>query len=400
VLDSIGEMLRKSRERVELSQEAAAEAVGINRVVLNYYEGGHRQVPLGVAAALARLYGTTLESLVVDEEPARSAVDVSGMLFRAAPRELGDQARAGLRLFELRLGDYVELAKELDAVPNGAGRSPLTPARSSSAKEAAWAARQLRGQLNLGGGALGDPFQVLDEHVLIWRLALGTNLDEAPSGFFYNHPEAGFCIAVNSQMTFGRQVFTLAHELGHAYFHSQSADIIVSMPGGDHAREQFADSFAGEFLVPGDELRRVVGLLTQVGSLDNPLLVVHLQRHFGVSFATIRVRLLQERIISRDQYDALAEASPSRLARALGYSVHPADMGSYDLHPLEAHPTRVLLLVRAALERSAITLGDAAEVLGTSTEEIRQLLAHPGAGDDERLAQQDLEDAAFANRER
>jgi hypothetical protein len=51
-------------------------------------------------------------------------------------------------------------------------------------------------------------------------------------------------------------------------------------------------------------------------------------------------------------------------------------MGSYDLHPLAAQPARILLLVRAALERSVITPGDAAEILGTSTEEIRQLTAH------------------------
>jgi predicted HTH domain antitoxin len=95
----------------------------------------------------------------------------------------------------------------------------------------------------------------------------------------------------------------------------------------------------------------------------------------------------------------LAEASPSRLAQALGYSVDPADMGDYELQPLEAQPTRVLLLVRAALERSVVTLGDAAQVLGTSTEEVRQLLARPRAGLEERRAQRDLEDAAFANRE-
>lgn len=77
------------------------------------------------------------------------------------------------------------------------------------------AARQLRRQLDLGGGALGDPFQVLDEHVLVWRFPLGKDLCEAPSGFFYNHPQAGFCIVINSQMTLGRQVFTLAHELAH-----------------------------------------------------------------------------------------------------------------------------------------------------------------------------------------
>lgn len=128
--------------------------------------------------------------------------------------------------------------------------------------------------------------------------------------------------------------------------------------------------------------------------------VVHLQRHFGVSVATLRVRLLQERLITQPEYDALAEASPSRLARALGYHVQPADVGSYGLSPLAAQPTRVLLLVRAAVERSLVTPGDAAEVIGTSTEEVRQLLARPRPEDDERRAQEDLEDAAFVNRYR
>jgi hypothetical protein len=48
-----------------------------------------------------------------------------------------------------------------------------------------------------------------------------------------------------------------------------------------------------------------------------------------------------------------------RLAR---YRVHPADMGSYDFHLLAAQPIRVLLLMRAALERSIITPDDAAEI--------------------------------------
>jgi Zn-dependent peptidase ImmA (M78 family)/transcriptional regulator with XRE-family HTH domain len=399
-VDTIGVMLRTSREQAGLSQEAAAEAAGINRVVLAYYEAGRRQVPLNVGATLARLYGTSLEALLAGEELVGSGIDVSGLLFRAAPRALGDHAQAGLRLFELRLTEYVELATEMGAALPGRGRSPLPPVHTSSAKEAAWAARQLRHSLNLGGGAIGDPFQVLDEYVLIWRLPLGDDLCEAPSGFFYNHPQAGFCIAVNSQMTLGRQVFTLAHELAHAYFHSHDADIVVSMPAGDHGRERFADAFAGEFLVPSDELRRVATELTPFDDLANPTVVVHLQRHFGVSFATLRVRLLQEKLITQAEYDSLADVSPSHLARALGYRVHPADMGTYDLHPLEAQPTRVLLLVRAALEQSVVTPGDAAEILGTSTEEIRQLISRPQPADGERRAQRDLEDAAFANRDR
>jgi len=181
-------------------------------------------------------------------------MDVSGVLLRAAPRELTDRAQAGLRLFELRLTEYAELATEMGVVLPGLGCSPLTSSRTATAKEAAWAARSLRHHLNLGGGAIAEPFHALDEHALIWRLPLGPDLDQAPSGFFYNHPQAGFCIAVNSQMTLGRQVFTLARQLAHAFFHSHSADVVVSMSGGDHGQERFADAFAGEFLVQGDEL--------------------------------------------------------------------------------------------------------------------------------------------------
>lgn len=399
-LDTVGEALRRSRERAGLSQEAAAEAAGINRVQLSYYEAGRRQPPLRAAVDLARLYGTTIESLLAGEERERSGIGLAGLLYRAAPLALGDQAKAGLRQLDRYLADYVDLAREVGVPQPGAGRSPLAAARTASGKEAAWAARELRRQLNLGGGPLGDPFQLLDAHILIWRLPLGEDLGNSPSGLFYNHPRAGFCIAVNSQMTLGRQVFTLAHELAHAYFHSQSADVVVSVPGTDHGREPFADAFAGEFLVPGDSLRGLAGELPSFDAPADPAVVVHLQRHFGVSFATMRVRLLQERLISRADFDALAGVSPSRLAQALGYPVHPADLGSYQLHPLERFPARVLLLVRTAVERSAITRGDAAEILGTSTEEVRQLLSRPAAGDDDRHLQEDLEAAALASRDR
>ncbi len=400
MLDSIGQLLQGARKRAGLSQEGAAEAARINRVLLSYYETGRRQVPLNVAVPLARLYGTSIESLLAGEEPGGFGVDVSGMLFRASPRDLGDSAQGGLRLFEQRVSEYVDLAEEMGVPLPGPGHSPMTPARGASGKAAAWAARELRRQLNLGGGALGDPFQVLDEQVLVWRLPLGVDLGESPSGFFYNHPQAGFCIGVNSEMTFGRQVFTLAHELAHAYFHSQRSDVVVSMPGEDEGREGFADAFAGEFLVPGDELYRVAAALAPFDDLADPAVVVHLQRHFGVSFATLRVRLLQEKLITRSAYEALGDTSPSRLAIALGYQVHPADMGTYEFHPLEAQPTRVLLLLRTALERRVITPGDAAELLGTSTEEVRQLRARPSAAEEDERAQRDLEDAARTSRRR
>ncbi len=53
-----------------------------------------------------------------------------------------------------------------------------------------------------------------------------------------------------------------------------------------------------------------------------------------------------------------------------------------------------------APERKVITAGDAAEVLGTSSEEIRQLLARPAAAENERRLHHDLEEAVFGKHER
>jgi Zn-dependent peptidase ImmA (M78 family)/transcriptional regulator with XRE-family HTH domain len=395
----LSEALRAGRERAGLSQDAAAAAAGINRVLLSYYETGRRPVPLPTATMLARLYGTDLDHILIGDEEVESGagVDVSGILYRASPPALGDSARDGLSIFERYLRGYVELAAELGRPLPGKGRSPFPAVTGSAARDAADAGRQLRRYLNLGGGPLGDPFRIADDHVLIWRLPFGEDLQGAPSGFFYNHPQVGFSVVINSDMTLGRQTFTVGHEMAHAFFHSRTVDVIVSMPGAEVGRERFADAFAGELLVPGDELRRMVTEQAPWNGLTNPTTIVHLQRHFGVSYATLRVRLLQEHLIDRAIFDELAQVSPSRLAQALGYPVHPADMGDFAMHPLARFPSRMLVLVRDALKHGAITPRAAAETLGTSSEEIRQLLARPPIARDEQRIQEDLEAAAFAH---
>lgn len=396
-MEIVAEALREARERLGLSQEAAAEAVGINRVLLSYYETGRRQVPFTVLAALARLYGIPVTALlegkvgqVGDEVPAE-------VLYRAAPQPLSDRAAAGIHRFVQLVRAYVELLEEVGAPVPGPGASPFpAPTARPSRQLAARLARQVRGWLGLGGGPVGDLFRILDEHVLAFRLPLGSDLSATPSGVFYNHPQAGFCILVNSDMTLGRQLFTLAHELAHALFHSQRTTAWISMPGAAAGRERFADLFAGEFLVPGDTLAGVIDELQAWEEVDDPVVVVHLQRHFGVSYAAMLVRLRQAGFIDAEQYERLSGISPTRVARQLGYPVDPADRGDYELSPLERLPDRFLRLVRAALKGGVITQGDAAETLSVNVEDIRLLLSEPKAEPAEHRALEDLEAALGA----
>jgi Zn-dependent peptidase ImmA (M78 family) len=201
-------------------------------------------------------------------------------------------------------------------------------------------------------------------------------------------------VVVNSDMTLGRQVFTLAHELAHAFFHSQEVDVWISMPGARAEGERFADLFAGELLVPGDALARLIDELEAWEEIADPVVVVHLQRHFGVSYAALLVRLRQEGLLTPEQYEALGRISPSTLAKRLGYPVNPADLGDYELPPLDRFPDRMLRLIRAAILRGVITRGDAAETLGVSVEDVLVLVDQPQAGAPERRVLQDLEGAA------
>jgi Zn-dependent peptidase ImmA (M78 family)/DNA-binding XRE family transcriptional regulator len=388
-----GRALAQARERAGLSQEAAAGAVGLNRVVLSYYETGRRQPPLGTVVALARLYGVSVSGLLGEAEEGVAAT--SEVLYRAAPQGLGQRARVGMQQFSDLVSSYIELLEDLGGQPPGRGVSPFRSVRPRATRQdAARLARSVREFFSLGSGPIDDLFRLVDEHVLAFRLPLGSDLNTAPSGLFYNHSKAGFCIVVNSEMTLGRQVFTLAHELAHAFFHSRDVDALISMPGAPVERERFADLFAGELLVPGDALAQVIDELEAWEEIADPVVVIHLQRHFGVSYAALLVRLRQEGHLDQEDYEALGKVSPSALARRLGYPVNPADLGDYELAPLDRFPDRLLRLVQAALRRKAITPGDAAETLGVSIEDVLVLLERPSATQSERRILNDLAQAA------
>ncbi len=60
LMGTVAQRLRAARERTGLTQDKAAEAVGIHRVQLSYYETGKREIDISTLARLAALYGYTV----------------------------------------------------------------------------------------------------------------------------------------------------------------------------------------------------------------------------------------------------------------------------------------------------------------------------------------------------
>ena len=179
---------------------------------------------------------------------------------------------------------------------SGSGHKVPTPAeRPPSAK-----AREVYG---LGSGAIPDLYAFLDERTCLFiGLSWAPSVDRevASLGAFYNHPELGYCLLVNSDTTLGRQAFTLAHEFAHALFHYPSRGLI-SWKGERDPREKFADVFAAHFLVPTKQLKDLVEDDRQSGWPD-PYEALQLASYFRVSYATLLYRLFEEKIIEGDTY--------------------------------------------------------------------------------------------------
>lgn len=386
----IAENFARARSDSGLGQEDVANALGVSRAMVSYWEGGSRVPNDRQLAALSRLLRTPIAVLVGAEEPA-PAPDVAAMLMRGADQDLPDEARPGLREFAEFLDSYAELADAARFPIRGMHESPFVSGVGfESADDARRKAEEVRAYLRVGLGPIGD-IDALCEllGVTVYRAPLGLDLTHTVSGAFYSHPVVGFSILVNLDMTPGRRRFTIAHELAHALFHSASDRYIVST-SGKPPRERFADAFAGEFLMPTEGVRRIMEEHGFGPRIEDPAEVIHLQRFFGVSYITALVRLRQAKFLTQPRLEQFKEVRPVLLARSLGFEISEEEFGPRrDLWRLERFPPRFRRLLRNAVNHGVLSVPSAAALTRLSIDEVTELVTPdvggPGSTEEERV---------------
>ncbi|MFA5575944.1 MAG: ImmA/IrrE family metallo-endopeptidase [Tissierellaceae bacterium] len=128
-------------------------------------------------------------------------------------------------------------------------------------------------------------------------------------------------IGVNSTSTYGRQRFTIAHELYHLYFHEDFESIVcfTDLEMSKSPREKEADMFASYFLAPYEALsyfvRRQLEKEKQGLDMED---VVRIEQHFGMSRQAILWRLVNDGYLSYKKADTMKIGIVSS-ARRLGY---------------------------------------------------------------------------------
>lgn len=252
-LTDLAARLREARRARGVSQDTAAQEIGVSRPTLIALEQGRRPAKPDEIVLLARLYGRSVAELV------RPAPPVTGLV---AQFRVGAGGGAAGTDMAHAVDDLQRLADSIVALEEATGvqRPRHYPAPYDvtglppevSAEQIADAERR---RLGLGDGPLLQLRSVLENDVGL--LVFAVRLPSKVAALYGYAEPAGGCVAINARHPHERQRWSLAHEYAHFLTSRHVAEVTaLPGPGRTSAGERLADAFAGHFLMPGLGLAR------------------------------------------------------------------------------------------------------------------------------------------------
>jgi Zn-dependent peptidase ImmA (M78 family)/transcriptional regulator with XRE-family HTH domain len=320
----IGERLADARRARRMTQQQAAEAIGLARTTITAIEKGDRRPRATELLTLARLYGQQVSDLV---RPVREQPDVSFVVqFRSArgpASDIPDNERdADSQRFEELCRWYVELEEMVGApLPR---RYPEVYDISATAPERAAeeVATSERNRLGLGDGPIADLRGVLESDIGLRIFALPM-MSHQIAGMFLFTDAYGGCIAVNANHPEEKRRSTVAHEYAHFITSDRFKPEITVLSGYQRApeSERFAEAFARNFLMPAAGLsRRFQSMRRAKDKPLSPADVLTLSHLYRVSFQTMIWRLEELKLLPSGTWDNLDSKGfkPNRARDLLG----------------------------------------------------------------------------------
>ncbi|HYN36112.1 MAG TPA: XRE family transcriptional regulator [Actinomycetota bacterium] len=341
--EELARRLKEARLNVGLTQQDAADELGIARTAIVQIEAGRRAVNSLELARLARLYGRGADEFLQEETP---EVDPLSVLFRASGGlEQSSTLSGALR----RCANLSRTAKQLETMLDLDSVRSLSVLYDNAAPSNRWdAVRQgralaeaERNRLNLGSAPVLEVADVIRRQgVRVTELEMPDDV----SGLFFQGPGVGFVIVVNETHSRTRRLFSYGHEYCHALADRDRSATISRAANRDELIEVRANSFAAHFLMPergvrafiqslgkGEPSRQVQEIFDGFGETTaerrhppgSQDLQVHdivaMAHHFGVSFLAALYHLLNLKLVSNAQFETLKkqETAAGATARAL-----------------------------------------------------------------------------------
>ena len=248
--DELGRRLRVAREARGLSQQVAADQLGVSRTAVTQLEAGNRSVSTLELTRLSHLYLRPVADFL--REGARDEdEDVLVALYRVAPGleqdpSTHEQVARCVSLYR----EGVRLERLLGVEPRSGPPSyePRMPRSSGEAvAQGEQTAIQERRRLGIGSAPIADVSELIASQG-IW--ASGVELPNGMSGLFLRHRSIGLAILVNSSHPRGRKRFSYAHEYAHALLDRDRNITVSSTDNSSELVERRANAFAAALLMP------------------------------------------------------------------------------------------------------------------------------------------------------
>src|SRR5579863_1276988 len=321
----LGARLREARKASGLTQETAAEQLGVARTTLVALEKGERRVHPPELIQLAGLYHRSVNELL------RPGAPVSPFAIQLRATLTTDQAIAQALdaptwTFQKLCEDYFELERLCGApLPRNYPSERTTSATPPETAGEGLAVRE-RLRLGLGDGPIPN-LRLLFEQDVGLRVFFMALPSEIAAMFSYD-PHLGGCIAVNSRHPYERRRQSLAHEYAHFLSSRHRAEVTIlrryrRYP--DH--ERLANSFARSFLVPADGVaRRVNEIKAAKAGKVTYADICTLAYYYGVSLEAFTKRLEDLQLIGVGAWEKLKASNfkASEARALLGIAAPPA----------------------------------------------------------------------------
>lgn len=300
--ENVRARLRGARRDKGLTQEEAAKALGMSRTTMVAIEKGDRAITPEELAAAAELYGRPVNELLRPGPPVEDFVgQFRASLSRTPEAEAFELA---LRQVERLVDDYCELER-LTSAPRPSYPAAYSVGRLDPEAAGSDVASSERNRMGLGDGPIPNLREILEVKlgIRVFFLPLPSEI----GGFLAFTEEVGACMAINSDHPADRQQWSMAHELAHFLTRQGEAEVSVSrrylrIP----ANERFAESFARDFLMPPNGLRRDFNQLSHKSpNGPTPAGLLELASFYRVSFQAFLLALEGHRLLPRGTYDHL-----------------------------------------------------------------------------------------------
>ena len=146
----------------------------------------------------------------------------------------------------------------------------------------------------------------------------GLDEDSSTGSDFESKISSDMLIGINSNMSIGRQNFTLAHELYHLLYEENKNNFVICDYSSESDSEIEANIFASYLLIPYEGLKRYVkNMNISKWTLYD---VIAAEQYYQISHMALLFRLVEQNFITEEESEEFQNVKISHEARIRGFN--------------------------------------------------------------------------------